>query len=296
MNVVSFGETACEKTRRYLDAYVSNELLIETNQEVLHHLEACLECAAEADARLRVKARLKTAVEAQSAPAGLQSKIRGDLQRHSPRSPIPVSWTRWAVAAAAAAILIAGISIIRSRNALPDIADRQAQDAFIQKVSETLSAVLRVGLGDHIHCAVFRRYPKDPPSLERLTETIGPEYQDLVPLVKTAVSTQYSIIMAHQCSYGSRHFVHVALSDGSHLVSLVIARKEPGESLDALTPTVHTSGVPVYQAAAGHYEIAGFETQNYLAFVVSDLNARDNLLVASTLAPGVQTFLNRMPG
>jgi hypothetical protein len=35
----SFGEGACEKIRKYLDSYISNELLIETNHEVLRHVE-----------------------------------------------------------------------------------------------------------------------------------------------------------------------------------------------------------------------------------------------------------------
>ena len=39
MNRIQFGEGACEKIRQYLDSYVSNELLVETNHEVLRHLE-----------------------------------------------------------------------------------------------------------------------------------------------------------------------------------------------------------------------------------------------------------------
>ena len=34
MNRVQFGEGACEKTRKYLDSYIGNELLVETNHEV----------------------------------------------------------------------------------------------------------------------------------------------------------------------------------------------------------------------------------------------------------------------
>jgi len=75
----------------------------------------------------------------------------------------------------------------------------------------------------------------------------------------------------------------------------VIARKERGESMEALTPSPGTSGVKVYQAAQS-YEISGFETAQYLAFVVSDLNAKNNLQVASNLAPSVHSFLAKLQG
>ena len=37
MNRPQFGESACEKTRRYMDAYLSNELLVETTHDLLQH-------------------------------------------------------------------------------------------------------------------------------------------------------------------------------------------------------------------------------------------------------------------
>lgn len=293
MNIVSFGEGACEKIRRYLDSYISNELLVETNHEVLRHLESCPSCAAELEARTRLKGRLKAAVERQSLPADLPARIREQIRRYESR-PMFAAWTAWAVAAAAAFVLSAGIWVARTRTAMPDLADRRGQDAFIQRVSQTVSVVLRVGLGDHIHCSVFRKYPKNPPSVEQLAESMGPTYQGLVPLVKAAVPDEYRVIMAHQCGYGGRRFVHLTLSNGSNLLSLVIARKQPGESLQALPPALRTGGVPVYQAAAQRYEVAGFETDRYLAFVVSDLSAGNNLQLAGKLAPAVHAFLSNV--
>jgi len=58
MNRIQFGEGGCEKTRKYLDSYISNELMVETNHEVLRHLESCQPCAAELDARTRLRTRL----------------------------------------------------------------------------------------------------------------------------------------------------------------------------------------------------------------------------------------------
>ena len=75
MNRIQFGEGGCEKTRKCLDAYISNELMVETNYEVLRHIEGCPACAAEVDTRVRLRSRLKAAVDAQSVPPYLLSLI-----------------------------------------------------------------------------------------------------------------------------------------------------------------------------------------------------------------------------
>src|SRR5215470_4882289 len=107
MNRIQFGEGGCEKTRKYLDAYISNELTVETNYEVLRHIEGCSACAAEVDARTRLRSRLKAAVNAQSVPPELQVRIREQIRPRPSRSWIHFEWSRagwpsWAGATAAA--------------------------------------------------------------------------------------------------------------------------------------------------------------------------------------------------
>src|SRR5712692_10133320 len=104
MNVISFGDSACEKTRRYMDSYISNELLVETNHEVLRHLENCASCSAEVEARSRVKSRLKAAVESQAAPADLAVKVKRQLHQEQSRSRL-AAWNIWTMAAAAVVVL-----------------------------------------------------------------------------------------------------------------------------------------------------------------------------------------------
>ena len=296
MKLVQFWDNPCSRIRRYVDSYINNELLVETNHEVLGHLEVCPTCAAEVESCARMKARLKSAVQNQSVPEDLQARVRAVLREDSRSS---FAWTRWASAAAAVLVIAAGLwfELPRwTRPALPDLADRRGQDVFIQKVSASLSAVLKVGLGDHIHCSIFRKYPKNPPSVDEMAQKLGPAYQDLVPLVKTRVPEEYRIILAHQCGYQGRRFVHLTLTNGANLLSLVITRKQPGESMQALAVSDHASGVPVYQAAAQNYDVAGFETDQFLAYVVSDLGARQNLQIAYALAPSVHQFLAAVHG
>jgi hypothetical protein len=75
------------------------------------------------------------------------------------------------------------------------------------------------------------------------------------------------------------------------LLSLVITRKQAGESLEGLAPATQSSGIPIYQSAAGRYEVAGFEGDSYFAYVVSELRSKANLQIATNMAAGVQQFL-----
>ncbi|HEY1494136.1 MAG TPA: zf-HC2 domain-containing protein [Candidatus Solibacter sp.] len=287
MNRLQFGEGACEKTRRYMDAYLSNELLVETTHDVLRHLESCPACTAELAARTRLRSRLKTAVQAQTAPPHLPALVRDKLRNNQ-----PVRWRFYAVAAAAMVVAGAAIWIRPGTAPLPGIADRAAQASYIQKVSATVAQIFKPGLGDHIHCAFFRLYPQNPPDLREMETKLGGEYKGLLPLVGPAVPEGYRVVMAHQCTYAGRHFIHLTMRKGSDVISLVVTRKNPGETFRTLSPAADAAGVPVYQASAANYQVAGFESENYLAFIVSDLNSAANLEIATALAPAVRQLLS----
>jgi len=84
MNVVSFNERACEKYRRYFDAYLDNELLVETNQEVLHHLNSCAECTRILEDCGRVKQGVKRAVVAEDVPVELVAAVLNHIRTNRP--------------------------------------------------------------------------------------------------------------------------------------------------------------------------------------------------------------------
>jgi anti-sigma factor (TIGR02949 family) len=299
MNRIEFGQGGCDKTRKYLDSYVSNELLVETNHEILRHLESCPDCAAELDTRTRLRARLKAAVNAQAVPPALQVRIREQIRRSESSLAdfawLHAGWPRWAGAMAAMLLLTAGLWLRFSPERLPALTDRPAQNAYIQRVSASLAAVLKVGLGDHIHCSIFRKYPKNPPSVEKMETDLGPAYRGLLPVVRAAVPEGYQVVMAHQCSYLGRKFIHFTFENNGTLLSLVVARKQVGESIEGLAPTGQTSGISIYQSAAGRYRVAGFEAGNFFAYVVSDLKDGANLEIAASVAPNVRRFLMTAP-
>ena len=270
MSVVRFGEASCERVRGYLDSYLSNELLVETNHEVLRHLEGCQQCAAELNTRARVRTQLQAAVRGTPVPPGLETRVQRAVRSQRPRTHVGF----YTLAAAAMVIIcLAIVNLARVK--------MHPEEAILQKTSGRLAAVLNVGLRDHLHCAVFRKYSKQPETVEQMAAQLGPAFAGLAPLVKAKLPAGFRIIQGHRCHVGSRQYVHFIVAGGGKLLSLILTRKQPGEALSG----------GIYQEGVDHYQVVGFESHDYLAYVVSDLDAQQNLQLAANLAPAVREYL-----
>ena len=293
MKEVQNGPCACDEIRRHLDSYIGHESTPGQGQQILQHLKTCSACAAELEIRRRLRRQLKAAIERQYVPTDLQARVRERIHTRESR-PWTAGWNRWARAMAASFALALLVWLNYSRTRMPALSDRPAQDAYIQKVSATLMPVLKIGLRDHLHCSIFRKYPKNPPTVAQTVNDLGPSYKDLLKLTEAAVPDHYRVIMAHQCGYAGRKYIHLTLDNNGELISLVITRKNAGESLNGIAPVLTTSGIRVYQSAAERYEVAAFDSGQYLAFVVSDLKSKINLQIAADLAPTVHDFLTKL--
>jgi hypothetical protein len=267
---------------------------VESNLEVLRHIEQCSACSQELETRVRIRASLQAAARREEVPPGLEQKIRRGIREQSPVRLWPFTFSLRLVSAVAALLLISTATLIvwRGRREL----NPREQDPYIARVSSRLSTILQVGLRDHVRCAVFRKYPKAPPAFTEMARGLGTQYAGLVPLIKGRVPDEFRVIMAHRCSVQGRNYVHLVLRGPSSLLSLIITKKNPGESFPAaqLAPVLEASGVPVYRAGASKFQVAAFESQAYLAFIISDLPEKTNLQLAAALAPPVREFLSQM--
>jgi anti-sigma factor (TIGR02949 family) len=261
----------CEKVRGQLDSYISRQLPEESAREVERHLATCPQCAAELEARARIRAQLQTAVRATAAPVALEARVRQAVRntpRERPRTGL------WAVAAAAG-VIICVFLVNQLRLA------SNPQEDILRKTSGPLAAILNVGLRDHLQCAVFRKYSKQPLPASQMAADLGPEFAGLVPLVQAKLPGQFRVIQGHHCSAAGRQYTHLILSDGSKIVSLILTRRKPGESLAG----------GIHQAGVDRFQVVGFESHDYLAYVISDLGAQQNLQLAANLAPTVRDYL-----
>jgi len=285
----------CKKTQESLDAYVDNELLVETNQEVLKHLENCPACSEALQLRLRNKARLKQAVNSEVVPSNLRNRIQATIREESSIRSKQASWPRWSLAVAAALLLtLSGLGTLQLwKFARPsNESSVTAQDLTL---SEQIASVMKIGIRDHIHCVIDFGYDKKTLTPEQMAQKMGPEYSGLVPLLKTRLPQGFSISVGHRCQVSGREFVHMVLKHEDQAVSVIITEKQ-GLSfpVNSRVSSLQVQGVALYQDRLQSLEAVGFESEKHLAFVVSSLEHQENFQIASALAPTVSGFLNKL--
>ena len=288
MKVLGFEQHQCKKIRSYLDSYLSNELLVETNHEVLKHLEGCQACSDALADRVRVRSALRQAVMQDEAPAGLRYRIQKDIRKSGSHA----RWSQWALVAVAAGVLLAGtIGVVRftgSRN----VRDQQATTA---RTTEQTTDLLRIGWNDHSFCAIDHNFAGRRFTREQMSQSIGAEFDGLVDLVEQKAPGEYEVTVGHRCRFEGRQFVHLILKNHETIISLAITKKNgEGFSANDLPSALQASGVSLYDSRIENLEVTGFETRDYLAFVVSSLPKEDNVRIASNLAPGVRDFLKKL--
>ena len=74
-----FESRDCQHTQKLLDHFLAGELSVETNQEILAHLEHCPDCRREEESRIQVRGLLKEAWATLPVPGDLEGRIIGDL-------------------------------------------------------------------------------------------------------------------------------------------------------------------------------------------------------------------------
>jgi hypothetical protein len=198
------------------------------------------------------------------------------------------------MAIAAAAVLtisVVGYQVSHLRTSVA------SQDSYIAEISRETSSIVRVGLKDHVHCAVFRKFPDSPPTFEEMAAKLGPEYKDLLPAMEAQVPRGMKVVMAHKCRYQGRQYIHLVARDGRNMVSLVIAKRGEGEAFESdLRAVVNGAEGPLYSAGVRQYSIAGFETPDHLVYLVSDMNQNQNLRLMQAMTAQVRQILTHPQG
>src|SRR3954451_13336024 len=141
MTHLTFDEWACRNTQAKLDSYIDDELLVETNLEMARHFERCEACTKEAAIRREVRARVKAAVRLAPVPDGLDARVRERLRNSGREKTMP--WNLMSIAAVL--VLYFGSWFTYERS------------------------MLRVGAGNHMHCAVIRQGFLKPVGQDKLS-------------------------------------------------------------------------------------------------------------------------------
>jgi anti-sigma factor (TIGR02949 family) len=283
----------CGRVIERLDCYLDHELTAGDSADVQQHLAACATCRAELDAKTELRNRLRSAVRATSPASDDLRALIAERIKVTPAPRTAPSYAKWMMAAAASVALTTTSVIAYQLGHLRLTV--ASQDAYIAKISERVGSVMAIGLKDHVHCTVFRK-KMEPPSPEKIQADMGPQFAGLAQVVRDNIPADQTLAMAHRCGYRGRKFVHIALTDGTHRSSLVIAFRQPGEnfSTSGLVPALRDGGLPMYRSAVQRFEIDGFQTGSYLVYFISDMPRGATDRVVARLAQPVRNYLAKL--
>jgi len=242
-----------------------------------------------------INARLRAAVNSVEVPPFLDARIRQEI-RNAGVGPRPRGWWTVSALAATAVAVIVSLGVAYQLGHLRLTVG--AQESYIASISTQVATLMRVGLGDHVHCAVFRKYPSEAPPVEELETSLGQEFKDLIPVVHQFVPEDYKLVLGHACRYQGRKFIHVALRGESRLLSLVITAKKDGESfqIEGILPQLVQSGIPVYGSEVQRFQIAAMESHDHLVYFISDLPGAQNMELMRAMAPALKQILEKAQG
>jgi hypothetical protein len=283
---------SCREFRELLDSYATGELLVETNHEMIRHLEACPACRAELDDRRRLRARLKSAftdsVDLQMRPefaATLATRLRGAARPPAFASRRLSPW--WALAAAAVLVAAIGGGAGLRRAVVAHLTSGQSNN-----ITQAVWQLAREAAGDHRDCALHFRLAERPIPLEEAARRYDPAYHALREAVRATHADRgdvpIEILEDHSCVFEGRRFAHIVLRYRGELVSVLVTAR------DGRSPATQRRGSsPAIASLHGveGFEAATFSAPRHVVFVVSALDAQDTVAVARTIADSMYQHL-----
>ena len=224
----------CRDIRELADSYLSDQLSIETNHEILRHADGCLSCRNELEGRRRLRRALQSAFmhapELRPSP-DLARRVGERLtaavrlrNTDGVRPRRPAARAAVVLATAASAVLLLRLMAFGT-----SIADPLARDA----------------IGDHRNCALRFRLVRTPVPLEDAARQFDSAYRLLRAYPPDEFSTPDGdgrVIDRHSCTYGGRRFGHVVMRYHGRLVSLLITASDPAGTTEAAEGTPRVIG------------------------------------------------------
>lgn len=265
----------CRTVRELADSFLSEQLLVETNHEVLRHLETCAACRAELAARGAIRERLRrafaNAADLEPRPEfaaelaqrlGARAVGRAEAPPHSPvvtrRSLLRSWWTAAAGVMLAAGGAVYGVRQVRTRS--------------------QLTALAVTAAGDHQNCAIKFSLAERPIALEEASRRYGMPYGQMASFEIPTLTPVADLLERHSCVYGSQRFAHIVLRYRGAVTSLLVTRGSgPSE--------------PQIESNTGSVAVASLPAGEFVGFVVADLPADDVLEVARAIADPLERHL-----
>ena len=262
----------CRDVRELADSFLGEELLTETNHEILHHLETCPVCRADLDARRAVRDGVRgafhRAASLEPSPefvAGLRTTLQNSASEAQPRRGTRLLGL-WALAATVLLAATVGLAY-RGREWMA-----------------ATGALARAAVGDHLNCALHFRLTEQPITLADAATRYGPDYLVLENLPPDDVMTAAGparVLERHACVYGGRRFAHIVFEYRGQRVSLLVtaAGRNPQPRLPG-DAAPHVTSAGRIDAIA----VVSFRAAGQMVFFAGDVEQTDLMQLADAIA------------
>ncbi len=264
----------CDDFREIADSYLSDELLIETNHEVIRHLESCGDCRNELSERRQVRHELKSKFNESSElrlPEDFSRRLRTDLRDRALARPTIVISRAAYVGIAAGLLIVIGLGlsgVLRWRSG--------------QREMAAWASLTNGATGDHRECALEHKLRGTIISLADAGRTYDRAYAALADQTSLIASLPAGaqLLDAHSCAFQGRRYAHLVVKYRDQVVSVVITRNDANAKGPAPTP-----GEIAASFKSDSYQVAAFQASSHAVFVISSLNETDNMTIARSVSP-----------
>ena len=307
-----------------MDSYLGGELLVETNHEVLHHLENCPACRSELAARRSLLAQMRTAVknapEAQINHA-FAVKLRNDLRQTALRPGILErlkigSLTKFPIFAAAAAMcLLVGIlfgaavllrqtpistseTAVVPQNTNEIFPETGTQDRLngndnVKILQAARREMTQSAIGDHKNCALHYRLKQEPITLTEAAEKYGRFNKDLDKTVIAALKRENLAGKDSGQNAPKIEFLeaHSCVFNERRFAHIVLKQGNKTISVLVTDNSFGENDETLINRSEENLQIAEFSARHHPVFVVSDLIESQNSTLAAMLSPAIRRHI-----
>ena len=286
----------CRSYKELLDSYLCQELAVETNHQMLHHTEHCPSCRTEMASRRNMREALRRACAkdclSNEAMGRMRSQLRADILAAEKPATLYQNWGFRLAKFFDIRILIpvSALLLALAIGSAFYLNQQTHSDAVL------LSDVLMTeAADDHRQCAP---HFIESTKIAAMPDSVGKYDEAYLSLDKIASSGAKNLTLraAHVCQPGSRQFAHLVYTQGEHLISLLVTKRDSRALKDGDLPDLKTDLSTLQKANNEGLSIGAHQTSKHIVLVVSDLPKLENERLAETLSLPVIEHLRRLDG
>ncbi len=286
----------CRNFKELLDSYLSDELAVESNHQIIRHSEMCPNCRSEMAARRNMRSMLREGVKATTASPDFKNRLRARLREEvnpllPPTAVEKISfWNRLVNSFATQKFAFASvILIVVAFGALYFFPTKNVQAA------ELSPQLFSQAAGDHDYCSAKWLQFQNPVTEMFGADRIDAEFKNL-PQLSQHQALGLTLHHAHVCAQEDRLFAHLVYTRGNDLISLLITERNSAALKNGIVPNDDglKDGIQNALKIKEKYTISAMQTSKHIILIVSSLDAASNKQLVEKLAQPISQHLRQI--